>query len=1200
MPTEQSNGIPAAHRRALIPPSQMEFHNQRLYAISIFVLLQAWKLADLLLVHSATYPEQHQGTLLKWCLIDATYFVALHVAKIPWLQFPFWKTCFFMVLFPLLNSFFFAGSSAGLTALFMNGLYNNSLGKLTSVSKGKPINADAVVYNTSHIMGQHTVRLLPYGTAKLNPHDETYCLPSAEFGEKEIHIPIVLNNTIPHTISLSHYELETKTTSVEKYSGSDIQRVTEIGNPHPGLEYYLIRIRKTGVYKLKNIISQDGVDVRLYNRQVFVFTCPYAHFKPLDSVNYCTGDQKTLDIQVMGVPPLKIEYKKRFNHGSQETVWKLNRIQPDGFDSPLQHIDSVDTAFLNANNADENYDWAAVHHMNVPINLTLDTASDGEYKLARVIDGAGNVLDLSDESSQRFVVHGRPTAKFHCSPTYPVNLLIGQTSTQLPLILQGTGPFHLEYNHNSDESHLRRAKLNAGEKSISVNQPGEYNLKSVRDQFCEGKVLFPAACQVVQPELPSVKVNATAIPSTCAGDTEVGMKFIAEFVGTPPYVIEYLITKKEGRHKSIVERKRETIDRSRHIFSYMPNASGEYTYEFTSLDDLHYKKRPTHVPSINQFVHPQPDAKFSSMGRSTVRTCLGEDISVDVDLRGTAPFVLFWTFKNEVYSDQVEGNKYTIKLPPFEQAGNHIVSLVKIQDSNDCLKDLESRDFTINVRRDRPTAFFNTGGEAVRNVQMTEGSTTRLPIGLTGEGPWSVTYRNVEAGDKSIKTERFNDPNASIQVRSTGHYELISVEDAICKGDVFQPQYLVELLDKPTISVDKEEVIELAPGVYERPAVCQGVSDGLGIELRGLGPFFFSYKESHSASGHRDFRLLGHEEITSSNGRMRLPLKTREAGKYRYVIDQLSDQRYTTPIKIKDLQIEQRVHATPTVQFTKDSRKERSVCVGDALDSEDMKPLLLEFTGVAPFSVELGIRLQTETSGHIIKLHDIMTKKYKLSVHEELVKSGIYSVNILSVNDANNCGTKVIYSDETSVTIKALDNPKITPSELCSDVCVGDSIDFGLHGVGPFTVKYVFNDKITTMTSKTPKLSLFADKPGNITILSVGDQRNQCRSFPKEMTRIIHEVPSSFVSGGKEIIENIHEGDMVQAVVDLVGTPPFNFEWRRRRLIWDTANKRHYKGEVLERHTVYNVAEHRYFINTSVEGIIEIVSVKDKYCQYPI
>ena len=56
---------------------------------------------------------------------------------------------------------------------------------------------------------------------------------------------------------------------------------------------------------------------------------------------------------------------------------------------------------------------------------------------------------------------------------------------------------------------------------------------------------------------------------------------------------------------------------------------------------------------------------------------------------------------------------------------------------------------------------------------------------------------------------------------------------------------------------------------------------------------------------------------------------------------------------------------------------------------------------------------------------------------------------------------------------------------------------------------------------------MLADKPGNVTIVSVGDNRNKCRSFPKNMSRMIHDVPSSYVSGGKDIIENIRQGKYI-------------------------------------------------------------------------
>ncbi|KAG2234343.1 hypothetical protein INT48_000793 [Thamnidium elegans] len=58
-----------------------------------------------------------------------------------------------------------------------------------------------------------------------------------------------------------------------------------------------------------------------------------------------------------------------------------------------------------------------------------------------------------------------------------------------------------------------------------------------------------------------------------------------------------------------------------------------------------------------------------------------------------------------------EGKKYTLKLSPFDRVSHHVVSLVKIQDANGCVKDLESRDLTIDERYDGPIAFFLTTGE---------------------------------------------------------------------------------------------------------------------------------------------------------------------------------------------------------------------------------------------------------------------------------------------------------------------------------------------------------------------------------------------------------------------------------------------------------------------------------------------------------
>jgi nucleoporin POM152 len=102
MPPQQTGGIPAAHRRARIPSSRMEFHVQRRWAAAIFAALQAYKMTDLVLVYAAVYPEQHGGLLLKWLFYDTAYLIALFFVQIPWLQFTLVKTLFlitFMVIF---------------------------------------------------------------------------------------------------------------------------------------------------------------------------------------------------------------------------------------------------------------------------------------------------------------------------------------------------------------------------------------------------------------------------------------------------------------------------------------------------------------------------------------------------------------------------------------------------------------------------------------------------------------------------------------------------------------------------------------------------------------------------------------------------------------------------------------------------------------------------------------------------------------------------------------------------------------------------------------------------------------------------------------------------------------------------------------------------------------------------------------------
>ena len=146
---------------------------------------------------------------------------------------------------------------------------------------------------------------------------------------------------------------------------------------------------------------------------------------------------------------------------------------------------------------------------------------------------------------------------------------------------------------------------------------------------------------------------------------------------------------------------------------------------------------------------------------------------------------------------------------------------------------MEARDVIIDVRRDRPTAFFYTEDGNDATVLIAEGESAKLPLRLTGEGPWKVSYRNVDNEKKKPKVITLRDPNEQIKVKEVGTYELLDVEDMVCTGDALPPTYSVRWIDKPRLTIVEDLVTERADGVFERRAVCEGVNDAVDIQFIG-------------------------------------------------------------------------------------------------------------------------------------------------------------------------------------------------------------------------------------------------------------------------------------------------------------------------------------------------------------------------------
>lgn len=220
----------------------------------------------------------------------------------------------------------------------------------------------------------------------------------------------------------------------------------------------------------------------------------------------------------------------------------------------------------------------------------------------------------------------------------------------------------------------------------------------------------------------------------------------------------------------------------------------------------------------------------------------------------------------------------------------------------------------------------------------------------------------------------------------------------------------------------------------------------------GHGPYHASYDEYRAANGKYNYALVQSDELSSGMSKNRIALLTRQSGNYRYVFNKISDQRYQRPITIAPpVTLEQSVFPNPTVKFSSRSRWDRTVCVGDEFTSDDVGAIWLELDGQAPFTVQVGLKHQSEVYGRIITLENIETRKYKLQFEDEQVTlPGRYELQLLRVQDANGCSSAV--QDEKPLVIEALDIATIVPTETCQEHCVGDTLEYSLSGIAPFTI----------------------------------------------------------------------------------------------------------------------------------------------------
>ncbi|GAA5899289.1 hypothetical protein JCM8208_001608 [Rhodotorula glutinis] len=912
--------------------------------------------------------------------------------------------------------------------------------------------------------------------------------------------------------------------------------------------------------------------------------------------------------------------------------------------------------------------------VSVPMNVSLAQAGRTTYYLDAVVDAYGNEVtyDLARSSSspdgttkdkhppgssskakapphllpgtvasRSVVVHRPPEVAFvgECAKGDDVHLLEGGRK-KLQLRLQGVdddlragdGAFDVQVRFaptagTGVKGWTRLVKTQTARAEIEVDQAGTYEVVGVKSKHCIGAVLVPNTCTLVVQPRPTLSTTFTPIHDVC--NAETGAVASLHLTGAPPFVVHYAVSQLDASGSRAVRtsRKQRRVQHSRDEVRLEAPGPGRWEYRFTRVDDRFYQGvvdlpeggSGAHV--YRQEVAEVGDAKWRNAKEGkTVHSCEGETVQVEIELQGTAP----WDIEYSIVGSSAQAIQGITKSPYSlevdipshiaQQGGQFALSLESVRDAHGCKRPLTGSDLNVEVRRTKPTARFH-GAEGVRTVTLRDDDTARIPLRLTGEGPWTITYHSPPARDGKIpapSTFSTKDANGEIAIRRprAGTYRLVGVRDQFCPGDVAETEWTVKTLPRPTLRLDERAGKVARGGSVVRRGVCANAVDSVPVLFEGKAPFKASYT-LQKGSHHGDTRSHHLQAIQS---RADLTLFTATPGHHTYTFTGVGDSLYTSPdaagleapVGGKDgiVRIEQDVWALPTAGFAHGAK--HGFCVHDKLASRGHDDLVLRLEGQAPFEVELEVREDGHRASKRFTVPAIQGHDWPVSLPYGLSTASPHSIHLRRVKDAHGCETLVDPTSSasssaggastlrSSASIPVAEIATITPVSSQVDHCVGDALEFIVQGSPPFTIKYEFEGKQHAVAHSSGTFQRLAAAPGTFKVLSVGHGEDQCRSNQVDIVKQVHQIPSARVQTGDSYVVDIREGEQTEIKFSFSGTPPFAFTYARR-----APQDRSKDRTVLEQHTVTGIKEHEYSIFTAQEGTWSVSYISDAFCSYP-
>ena len=393
--------------------------------------------------------------------------------------------------------------------------------------------------------------------------------------------------------------------------------------------------------------------------------------------------------------------------------------------------------------------------------------------------------------------------------------------------------------------------------------------------------------------------------------------------------------------------------------------------------------------------------------------------------------------------------------------------------------------------------------------------------------------------------------NDNLRVTDQGTYEIIGIDDALCPGSVISGQvtYHVDWIPRPSAKLSSSTIAHYHPDNRSHilPPICEGASDHVDLDLTGRPPFQIIYNIARDSEA-EGTKLIDQPTFNSIQPRTRFQLQTSTIGRMYYEVKRMGDSAYplTQPgtgiiPRSQRLVFEQEVMRRPSVWFK--SRNRMTYCQNDTftpLDPSSSDGIII-FEGTPPFTLTLSIKdiAASEVVTEVIKVHKHI---WRLSIPSYRFESiGSYLVTIESVVDSSHCEQSAFNSMLNTIWVDVAETAAIIPFDKRSDICAGDTVQFQLEGIPPWTVgyatliiggnsvnsfenRYRIGNRKYSQEVKTSPFSLPQLQPGELVISSIAHQQKSCKATATDIRYTIHPLPSAKVGQGKRVIQDIHEG----------------------------------------------------------------------------